>query len=1096
MSESQIGRTETGITPEVSQAIETAKKLASPDFFSQGVNHQGRLVRPSDEYTDASLVNDRFIFIGTEEAGQEVPPTQFLDRLDGELPSFGGKISDEGKEKLINQGIIQEQNGQLIWGENVSPKTKLQVLASVMEEIKNNGLDNFCPRNIVGGDFLTGLQALALEYARQSYEGYQPSASQEEKEIVYKKRTRAGEDRFKISVAYSVGGESPKIAVEREMIFKVDERKKIRVGNESLTFGDLLGQIETIENNGDLSQLAKIPEKFAQVLEQNPQEAAAIVSRLKKEMAMRLTSPSLSDEDKQQLQALLGIPPDSFNQESFNQALKTLFKLDSLIGPMQSSNKQEQDKAFEEYYRQIYELGAVIFGTEGLQRLVEVDLRSAVAFSDILLPPEVRLARIQLEQQLAEAKKTAREQVEDERLREVLGKLALADENYQKLNSQLNQLRQTQREAILYAFGVKFKDGRPVIANPSDEVKQLAVKIKEQYDKMMETGQVGILEANRQMVLELLQTQGVGLSEEQKNALFTALSNKGRKSTDEIIRQLGIDENHPSFSLLRAIIADGNRVKNAVCGLGRRVVDSYSQVEDLTIEGDILSMGLKGVEYLYRHGKFNEEEIKAKVVIPGRPGEKPPLELPGQVSLYETVQGAATRRRIEAEAEAVIAEPEEPAQAEAEVPSEAQAEVKAGELEEVETLEQRLNRMTNVNQNVIESDERKKQKLREIIQQERPENVRRSLERLQKELGDAKEQLASFDETTISSLASEIYARGVGQKSWREADQMRKLGETRVVLRTNDGQLIDITEELTKMEFEGEKPSGERSKFKLSKEAILQSPELAKELMGEVLLRRLYESLVSSLEQAVKAKKQIEAQRLAEKNLAALEEKTHLRELLSGLKEEKERETAQRDLDKVKAVLGDDEKAFALAQEVLGKLHRRGAFRRDINRFNQIAEKLANQLEQQAGWNPETHGANVEAVKRALLYYAAATPPAAQSPAPTEPPAEEAAPSAAEPETPVEKSEELQAQAAVAEEEELQRKAQTEFGISPPTTEELRRRREEMRKAVVQSLKKAGAAVKKAVGGVGEKAQEVAAKMRKESNDKFPPKPQRRNNVI
>jgi hypothetical protein len=178
------------------------------------------------------------------------------------------------------------------------------------------------------------------------------------------------------------------------------------------------------------------------------------------------------------------------------------------------------------------------------------------------------------------------------------------------------------------------------------------------------------------------------------------------------------------------------------------------------------------------------------------------------------------------------------------------------------------------------------------------------------------------------------------------------------------------------MEFEIKKTSDEIGKVRLSPEAILYSPKLAKELMKEVLAREQRETLVTTLQQAVETKKQIMTQRLAEKNLAALEEKTRLRKLASELQDEQQRQIAQIDWEKIKQALGKvNNQVLELSQKVLLELHQSGAFQIDMALFDKVAQEIAYQLEQQAGWNPDSHETNVEAVKRALLFYAASNPP-------------------------------------------------------------------------------------------------------------------------
>ena len=90
-------------------------------------------------------------------------------------------------------------------------------------------------------------------------------------------------------------------------------------------------------------------------------------------------------------------------------------------------------------------------------------------------------------------------------------------------------------------------------------------------------------------------------------------------------------------------------------------------------------------------------------------------------------------------------------------------------------------------------------------------------------------------------------------------------------------------------------PAGTERDVELSPAAIRHSPELARELMGEVVYQENLQQLKDGLEEAVKAKEKIVLSKRAEKNLAALEEKSRLRRLVGGLSREEDLQIANGD---------------------------------------------------------------------------------------------------------------------------------------------------------------------------------------------------------
>jgi hypothetical protein len=613
-----------------------------------------------------------------------------------------------------------------------------------------------------------------------------------------------------------------------------------------------------------------------------------------------------------------------------------------------------------------------------IETTVREDLLAAQQLYNSLVPPKYLVEIAQLEQQIDEAQKAGDE------------------EKGRKLSALWLQKRQTLYKAILSAFNVIPTDekGNPNPIPFTEEEQALAKEIKQRYEEPItytnfqgeeETrvrGSLNAIDANRLATIEILRELKVPDDILQKLAnpetWHTLQMERHANPKDESFLQkiLQLDPNLENYPLVRRVIIDRLNTDLRLAGVEGEIESRFKTKTGDLPQNLILpifhNMGLKGIELLLRRSLTKTVTVEKETPVP----------LPEEIA---NAKITLLRQQQTPEAE-IIEKLEQLAEAPAEETLK-KAEAKEGPptVEEVppttETPEQRLKRLTTFDPKVIEADERQKQKLQKQASPEIKDEEGRSLRRLQKELANAKEELASFDTTSIESLAAEIYARGIGQRSLREVgDETRKLGETRVVLqiKTPDGkiQLIDVTQELPQMEFEIKKPSGERGKVRLSPEAILYSPELAKELMEEVLARKQRETLVTTLQQAVETKKQIMAQRLTEKKLAALEEKTRLRKLVSELQDEKQRQIAQSDWEKINETLGEvDPKILQLSQTVLSELHRRGAFRRDITRFDKVAQEIASQLEQQAGWDKNAHDANIEAVKRALLFYAASTPP-------------------------------------------------------------------------------------------------------------------------
>ncbi|MGB9637417.1 MAG: hypothetical protein ACPLY7_01325, partial [Microgenomates group bacterium] len=587
-------------------------------------------------------------------------------------------------------------------------------------------------------------------------------------EVTILKRRLTPGDRLRMPVSYEGRGEEGVILnAEKGIIFRVRRDTKILNNKkEEVGFNDLILPVIKEVEAGNLDEAIRLAcqarDQFTQILEKNPSEKNRILFALKRLINMRLTDSHTPNDQKPALQSLLSANLE--DPQRFQEALNLVFNFDELKQDAQSPDEKTKRRTGDRLRIKIFELAALVFGTEGLQRTVEIDLRMAVDLENVLLTPEARRQRIELlkkanelRRQMIEIKNSTGESPEERQLKSLI-----AESKWQEALTQLRQLEQQQREAILYAFGVKDDDGNLLVdeSRLTDEQKQLARLIKERLRTLISNGQDKVLSLNRTMVVEMLQMlqpEGVSLSPEQIRALNELISGTSQKTVEETLTEWGMNPEDEKYQLIKAIIEDGRRVVRSLTGLARKVQDDFSRVEDLSLTGyvgdkrpridgsthHVLLMGLKGVEYMYRHFQFEIEEKKVTVLIKEKkPATKPPSPVPTH---------------------------QEPPPV-------------AGE---AESPEQRLDRLTNFAPEIIEADQRRADKLRQENENKPPKEQQRkrvSLERLKEQLEAAIRELETFDPTSIQELAREIYARGIGQIRLREVDdQTRKLGKTQVI---------------------------------------------------------------------------------------------------------------------------------------------------------------------------------------------------------------------------------------------------------------------------------------------------------------------------
>ena len=211
-------------------------------------------------------------------------------------------------------------------------------------------------------------------------------------------------------------------------------------------------------------------------------------------------------------------------------------------------------------------------------------------------------------------------------------------------------MRQSEREAILDAFSVRYEDGTPAVdkAKLTTETGQLSGEIKARYERVLQSGETGVLALNRAMVEEMLSGNDIAVEVDKEEILGRWLSEEGfnrdvkqRLTPEQILTELDIAEDNPNYSLAKAIIVDGRRTAFAIVGLGRTATDQFSQVEDLRLRGTVFDMGLKGVDYLHRHGEYETEKEEVTITRPKEPESEFEGNLPKEVTTYKLVQTEA-----------------------------------------------------------------------------------------------------------------------------------------------------------------------------------------------------------------------------------------------------------------------------------------------------------------------------------------------------------------------------------------------------------------------------------------------------------------------
>ncbi|NTU72588.1 hypothetical protein HGB07_00195 [Candidatus Roizmanbacteria bacterium] len=415
--------------------------------------------------------------------------------------------------------------------------------------------------------------------------------------------------------------------------------------------------------------------KIASGIDQNYSQLIAVKKRIAYDIANN-KNPSGSDLDEYK-KAVICVFNDT--QPTVADLLSTSLTL------KEREYWQAQDPATREtlliqIYDQFQNWGEVMFGTEGPKRLAEVELKLGVAFTDIMIPPEERFARIKLEHELqqyraryplAEHKgKLDRE----EKAEAILKKLSnyLSDDtfnvngeniNYQQALEALEKMRSDEQLAVLTANDVK-TDGQKYQEINTPEFRKLRKDTEKRSEKLVKD-KMNALEANAQSVITMLKAAGIKFSDvnietEIANYLNNETIQQGAEKDGGMLELL-TDVIHGSVDdrLVRRILSDGRRVARSLISLQVKRPDTNPRdlrdpknitnkdresqyaghASKILLDGDYLSMGLSGIDFLYRAGQ-HETAYKLRdpkgPILPPSP-DKYLSRLSKTIDVYEDV---------------------------------------------------------------------------------------------------------------------------------------------------------------------------------------------------------------------------------------------------------------------------------------------------------------------------------------------------------------------------------------------------------------------------------------------------------------------------
>jgi len=633
-----------------------------------------------------------------------------------------------GKGSLVYD-VVKDNVAQLGLGEitsDTAPQQKLEMISALFKQLEEKGFDPLVGKTIMlqtadgsnfpyvpdAGQLATVLQVYAIDLGQQIADDLieqlvaTPSVTETKEEITYKthriKRVTGG-GKIALTVGHSEDYKGTNLSEEQGSFWKVDRAVALETaGGTTVNYQTLSGEVNKSVGENKYGVFTRLQERFAPAVNTHAVDIAPRVLRL---INQRLEEKDLDDAARTSLQQLIKggenyLYDDNreVNTDRLNDALSILFPFKSNYGALVAEKgadapaKQKRLDLKRKIQADFGEWCGVMFGREGLQRTVAVDLRIGMAIEDVMVPDEITAATLEMKALVKKSRSLeGKETGESEGMAEILQKLQDRIDTRETDQQNLRDLHLMQQKAMLKAFNVKV--GEKDVVTAEDEAayvdlmgrlgataeKSPAVKsLIEKYSTLESLAQAisqkyeglqskPILEENTGLTLRLIEKNGVNLTDEQTLAIKNYLSAetflaykklsaedrlKQNKLTpgEELQRKLWLkteSEAKPAAELTEddwnlpktkrneiwAIIRSGDRVLSAVAQLGMDQAEFASQIDQWRMGGDILRMALKGIKARADMGKFEKGEV-----VEHTTHRTKTVEVPGTASEKPTVE--------------------------------------------------------------------------------------------------------------------------------------------------------------------------------------------------------------------------------------------------------------------------------------------------------------------------------------------------------------------------------------------------------------------------------------------------------------------------
>lgn len=605
-------------------------------------------------------------------------------------------LNGPGKGMLVYD-VIKDNIAQLGLGAitaETTPQQKLEMISVLFKQLEENGFDPLVGKTIIletadgqafpfvpdASQIATALQVYAIDLGQQiADELIQPQViagrhEEIEEQINYKthrlRRQAQGMGRISSTVGRTSDG-GIKLSEEQDQLWKVKRDVSLEMADgQQVNFDSLSREIDELTAQNKYGVFSKLEERFASAVDAHAGDIAPRVLRL---IHQRLGEKDLDDAMRKSLTDLtkgqenyLYSADGNVNADRLKDALAILFPFKSDYGELVAAKGAEAKQLRLDLKRKIQtnfsEWSGVMFGHEGLQRTVSVDLRMADGVCNAMESDEMKAARIEMKN-LIKANYLVRDeaqQPQDANMTAVLQRIqdhvGMKETDVQNLRD----LEQMQQKATLRAFKVRVGEKDVVTSEDdaayealfmrlttmgerSDAVKAfvekyptltaLSEEVAKKYDVLQSQP---VLKENTESTLRLIKKYNITLTAEQTAAIvdylkaetvlaYQKLTPERKKAkmspAEELQRKLWLKPESATKSVdsltdddwkiskeerdgVRAIISEGRRVASAVAQLGMDQAEFAGQIDQWRLGGDIEAMALKGLYAKVRMNKF------------------------------------------------------------------------------------------------------------------------------------------------------------------------------------------------------------------------------------------------------------------------------------------------------------------------------------------------------------------------------------------------------------------------------------------------------------------------------------------------------------